>query len=52
MDPERSEKEIAQIRDAALRVAFTLPHKPHAKSSLKGKKTRDKQPAAKKSKKG
>lgn len=41
----------ARRRDDALRVAFTLPHKPHAKSSPKGKKARGKQPGGAKAKK-
>lgn len=47
MDPERSDKEIARVRDAALRVAFTLPHKPHKESSRKAKGAAEKQPRPK-----
>ena len=51
MDPERSEKEIARVRDAALRVAFTLPHKPHSESSPKGKVAAKKKRSTKAAKK-
>jgi hypothetical protein len=37
MDPERTDKEIARIRDDALRVAFTLPHKPQKAATKKPK---------------